>query len=222
MVFYSISWANFLRNNCSPFAVLCRLLYSTVGNPRPTRTLVGSAFSPAAAAVVVPDFNEPNTAAIGTLYTFLSPAFDSSNVDNSLITFSLEGESFQAFVDLDGHCTRTGFSGNSVEGYCHFTYTASSEDTILGTFAAEGPLLNPDTGANDASIDPCSSLLVTGGTGVFVAVQGVVAFCPAVLDNSLSPPLVESLPLTLDLFDDVDGYLHNVDLALDLEFLMME
>lgn len=194
---------------------------SVVGNPRPTLSLTGEAFSPAAVTAVVPDFASPSSGDLGTQYPFFSGTFDSQDISNSLLSFTLEGEDIQAFADLDGYCTRTGFSSNSVEGYCHFTYTVSSDDEVLGRFTAEGPLLNPDTGANDASVNPCSSLLVTGGTQLFVAVQGAVAFCPSVLDQSFTPPLVESLPLTLDLFDDVDGYLHIIDLNLDQEFAMM-
>lgn len=193
----------------------------TIGNPRPTLSLSGEAFSPPAAVVVFPDFAAPNSGDLGTVYTFASGTFDPQNVNSDVLTFTLEGESITATADLDGYCTRTGFPSNSVQGYCHFTYTVAADEVVLGSFAAEGPLLNPDTGASDASINPCSSLLVTGGTGLFVAVQGAVAFCPVVLDTTFDPPLVESLPLTLDLFDDVDGYLHNIELSLDEEFALL-
>ena len=104
-----------------------------------------------------------------------------------------------------------------MEGYCHFTYTVDDpmDFTVMGSFVAEGPLTNP----NMMEGNPCAALQVTGGTGIFTASSGLVSVCPSILNEDFSPPFIESLPLGQDLFEDVDGYLHVIDMQLDEEFV---
>lgn len=90
-----------------------------------------------------------------------------------------------------------------------------SSFSTIGTFVAEGPLTNP----NMMSSNPCGGLQVTGGTGIFTASTGLVAFCPSILNEDFRPPLIESLPTGQDLFEDSDGYLHLIDMSLDEDFV---
>jgi hypothetical protein len=63
------------------------------------------------------------------------------------------------------------------------------------------------------------TITVTGGTGLFTGISGLVEVMPAVLDYTFDPPLIESAPEGTDLFDEVDGYLHEFLLEADQEFL---
>lgn len=171
---------------------------------------------------VVADETSPDPFALGTVYPFSNWTVSSEDIESDLIEVTL-GEGSDAsqallWVRLDGYCTRTGSSTNTIEGYCHFTYTVydPTAGESLGSFVAEGPVTNPNM-----SFVTCSSLAVTGGTSLFQATTGLVMFCPAVLDTDLSPPLVESLPEGSDLFEDVDGYLHMIELSLDEEFVVL-
>jgi hypothetical protein len=187
------------------------------GSSRPTISLFGEAVSDKALLAVVPDTTNPDPFAVGTVYPFGSTTSNPSDSDSELIDLTLDGVVAQVAVRLDGYCTRTGTPDNTVEGYCHFTYTIDdpSSFTTLGSFVAEGPMTNP----NVMEFGPCASLQVTGGTGILTAAIGLVGFCPSILNNDFSPPLVESLPLGDDLFEDVDLYLHLIDMSLDEEFV---
>lgn len=154
---------------------------------------------------------------MGTVYPFGNVTYNPTNREVELIDLSLDGALVQLQVRLDGYCTRTGTADNTVEGYCHFTYTVDDPTSFvtLGSFTAEGPLTNPNM-----MIDtPCSSLQVTGGTGLFTAATGLIAFCPSIYNEDID--LIESLPVGEDLFEDVDAYLHIIDMLLDEEFLYL-
>ena len=191
-------------------------IYSFIGNPRPTIALSGEAFSPKSIGPVLTGSSSQDPFAQGTVYPFGTSALNAEDTTSDFIDITIEGTDTQVFVELDGYCTRTGFSTDTVEGYCHFTYTVFdplSFNTPIGKFVAEGPLTNPNL-----SFNPCTSLQVTGGTGIFIASNGMVAFCPAIIDEL---GMVESLPLSQDLFEDVGGYLHLIDLVLDQEFAIV-
>ncbi len=187
----------------------------TPGSPRPALSLTGEAVSPAALLAVVPDTTAPDPFAVGTVYPFGNSTFSPSYAD--VVDFLLEGEPVRFAVRLDGYCTRIGTPEDTTEGYCHFTYTVDDPRSLsnIGTFVAEGPVTNP----NMMSSNPCGGLQVTGGTGIFTASSGLVAFCPSIFNDDFTPPLIESLPAGRDVFEDADGYLHLIDMDLDEEFV---
>lgn len=166
---------------------------------------------------VVPDTSNPDPLDVGTVYLFGNSTYNPSNIDSEIIDIVLDGVAAQLTVRLDGYCTRTGTPDNTVEGYCHFTYRVDDPFvfTTIGSFVAEGPLTNP----NMMQFSTCSSLQITGGTGIFTASTGLVAFCPSILNEDFTPPLVESLPAGEDIFEGADAYLHIIDMNLDQEFV---
>lgn len=182
---------------------------------RPTLSLTGEAVSPPAVLAVVPNPARPDPLDVGTLYPFNNYTYSPSYRD--VVDFFLEGELIPLSVRLDGYCTRTGTSDSTVIGYCHFTYTADDPRAFsnIGEFVVEGTLSNPSM----SSSNPCGGLQVTGGTGIFTASTGIVAFCPATLNQRYSPPLIESLPTGDDVFQDAEAYLHLIDMSLDQEFV---
>lgn len=159
---------------------------------------------------VVPDSTFPDSLALGTVYPFGNWTSNPQDIRIEEVLVTIDGAPTTVWVFLDGICTRTGTPDNSVEGYCHFTYSVYDPltDAMIGTFATEGVLLNP-----------CSTTPVIGGTGIFIATTGLVEICGAVEDETFIPPMVDSMPPNLDIFDGVDGYLHTIELLIDEEFL---
>eukprot|EP00934_Nitzschia_sp_Nitz4_P005251 Nitzschia sp. Nitz4//scaffold71_size96697//67313//68287//NITZ4_004702-RA/size96697-augustus-gene-0.146-mRNA-1//1//CDS//3329557268//5241//frame0 len=189
---------------------------------RATIALSGNFFSPAAVATVVPVPSDPDPTSIGTAYTFYNWTSHPDDIDNNIIEMTVGSgddiSTVELWVLLDGYCTRTGTPQNTIEAYCHFSYSVydPTAGESLGIFVAQGPVVN-----TDLAFVPCGSLAVTGGTSLFQAATGVVSFCPAILDESLDPPLVESLSIGLDLFEDAQGYLHQAEFSLDEEFVTL-
>jgi hypothetical protein len=159
---------------------------------------------------VVPDTSNPDPFAVGTVYPFGNTTYNPSTT-TPFIDLVLDGVNVEFEIRLDGYCTRTGTPDNTVEAYCHFTYTVIDPAIAVnaGGFVAEGPLSNPQ-------FLPCSPLHVTGGTGIFTAASGLVGVCPSILDGI---GMIESLPEGEDLFEDVDAYLHLIDMSLDEQFV---
>lgn len=193
---------------------LCILSFAP-GQPRPTLLLEGRAASPPA-LLAVPVAGGTDTKAVGTVYPFGNQTYNADSWGDIMVPVFVEKERLMVKIRLDGYCTRTGTPENTVEGYCHFTYTVANPDSdiTLGQMTVEGPLANPNVAENN----PCSGLQVTGGAGFLTAVSGMVQFCPSVLNDVFTPPVVSSLPSGSDLFDDVDGYEHILLLQLDEEF----
>ncbi len=146
--------------------LLCSVSFVPGAPSRPTLSLTGEAVSPPALLAVVPNPASPNPLEVGTLYPFNNHTYSPSYSD--VIDFYLEGELIPLSVRLDGYCTRTGTSDNTVIGYCHFTYTAEDPQAFanIGQFVVEGTLTNPSM----SSSNPCGGLHVTGGTGIYCIV----------------------------------------------------
>lgn len=125
----------------------------------------------------------------------------------------VDGEEVIIWISLDGYCTRFGTPDNSVQGYCHFTYTAYDPESLLisGSFAAEGFLVD-ETQPGEFTI--------LGGTGILTGASGIVEISPAALDSAMNPPLVVSPPAGSDVFNGVAGYVHYFEVQADLFFFM--
>ena len=146
----------------------------------------------------------------GTVYTFSNVVTDDQDITSELVHLIIDGAYSAAHVFLDGYCTRT---GASAAGYCHFTWSLFDirDDYFLGSISGQGILQH-------SALDP-GNIAVTGGTGLFTGVTGVVEVDPAVVDERYDPPFVESAPEGTDVFDEVDGYLHTFFLEANQEFL---
>jgi hypothetical protein len=185
------------------------------GNPRPTILLETRAASPPA-LLSVPVGGSTDSFAVGTIYPFGNLTYNADSWGDILVPVYVQNEELMVNIRLDGYCTRTGSSDNTVEGYCHFTYTAVDPQLLftIGQLTAEGPLANPNIMENN----PCSALQVTGGTGFMTGANGMVQFCPSILNDVFTPPVVASLPSGGDLFEDAQAYEHILSIQLDQEF----
>jgi len=180
--------------------------------PRETLSVTGEAFSSDAVVVVPVDAQAVNTTDIGTVYTFGQWASNVQNISSFDVPLQVDGETATFWIELDGYCTRVGL-GDGPHGYCHFTYTAMDPmtSTMLGSFVAQGYVIGTIS---------VSTLAVTGGVGIFNGVSGLVELEPSVVDNAIQPPFVESAPINTDSLDDVDGYLHILELRLLAQFAL--
>ena len=156
-----------------------------------------------------------DTLQAGTVYTFDDYARNSYDIGIFEVDLFIQDFVLVVWVTLDGFCTRTrdALFGETSGGYCHFTYSLYDPtfDTLIGTFAAEGTFL-------DAS--SVAVLTVTGGTEALIGITGSVAIQPSLLDYSFSPPLLLSA-FGGDVFDSVDGYVHELTLQGDPSFLII-
>lgn len=186
------------------------------GQPRPTILLEGRVASPPA-LLSAPVGGNTDPTSIGTIYPFGNVTFNADAYGDIMIPLYIEQQELVVNIRLDGYCTRTGNPPTTVEGYCHFTYTITDPSSFItiGLLTAEGPLANPNMMENN----PCSGLQVTGGTGAMTAASGMVQFCPSALNYVFSPPLLVSLPLGDDLFEDAEAYEHILSIFLDQEFV---
>jgi hypothetical protein len=173
-----------------------------------------AASPPALLSIPIGGSTDPRT--VGTIYPFGNTTYNADAWGDILVPVSIEKEMLLVNIRLDGYCTRTGTSDNTVEGYCHFSYTAvdPEQQFTIGQLTVEGPLANPNVMENN----PCSALAVTGGTGFMTGAGGMVQFCPSVLNDIFTPPVVSSLPMGADLFEDAQGYEHIFTVLLDEEF----
>ena len=182
--------------------------------PRPVATIWGEAYSAQTTiAPVYPDPLVPDSKDLGTVYLYTNWTTNVQDIDMFEIPVYVDGEEVIIWISLDGYCTRFGTAENSAQGYCHFTYTAYDPETLLisGSFAAEGFLIDAATPGE---------FTVLGGTGILTGASGIVEVSPAVLDATMTPPLVVSPPETADIFDDVTGYVHYFEIEADLFFFM--
>jgi hypothetical protein len=179
----------------------------------PRIAITGEAFSPAfSAAIPVGVENRRNLQSgyfqPGTVYLFNNYAVNTTNVTLFEIQISFDSEPAGLFwAYLDGKCTRM----SEGTGYCHFGYTISDPDTgfILGTFVAEGVM--------EEAME-WGQMNVKGGTQLFMGMEGLVLIQAAILNTNFDPALIESA--TGDVFEDVDGYLHYLELSADPAFLL--
>jgi hypothetical protein len=161
----------------------------------------------------------PNTLDLGTVYLYSNWTNVVSDVTQSEIPVFVDGEEALLWIALDGYCTRIAVPDTTTEtddtpqAYCHFTYTVYDPETLLvaGGFVAQGFLI-------DATFP--GQFIATGGFGLLTGVTGLVEVSPATLDTSMAPPLVASAAPGSDIFDQVDGYLHNFLLDADIFFFL--
>ena len=109
----------------------------------------------------------------------------------------------------------TAETDDTPQAYCHYTYSIYDPETLLvaGGFVAQGFLVD--------STFP-GQFIATGGFGLLTGVTGLVEITPASLDTTMEPPLVVSAVPGSDIFDGVDGYLHNFLLQADIFFFLPE
>lgn len=162
-------------------------------------------------APVYPDVLVPDTRDLGTVFLYNNWTMSVKDTSVWEIEVLVDGERIIVWISLDGYCTRIGTPDNSVQGYCHYTYTVYDPDTMLasGGFAAQGFLVDSTTPG---------ALTITGGFGLLTGGSGVVEISPAVLDSAMDPPLVAPPPADADLFDSVDGYVHYFEVKADQFF----
>jgi hypothetical protein len=187
--------------------------HSIIFPPSPTVSITALAFSTPPVAVVPVDPITNSTTDVGTVYIYGNWTTSVEDISIWEIPASIDGELAFVWVILDGYCTRTGDGFQSLEGYCHFTYSIFDpigDNLMLGKFVAEGGLpAPPGVGA----------LTVVGGTGLFIGTTGLVMISGAIFDNI---GMIESAPAGLDIFDDVDGFLHSIEIEADQFFFLGE
>ena len=175
---------------------------------RPTVSITGTAFGPKShvAVLTAPDASPFDA---GTQYPFDDWAASVNNVEDAGIYINIGGRTDGPFnVYVDGICTRL---TESAAGSCNFAwnvYDPNTDGAFVGGFIGQGVMPHEGRG----------SMVVTGGSGLFTGLYGVAEVGPAKLGEG-SPPVVESEPKGLDVFEEVDGYLHVFFLVADQEFL---
>jgi hypothetical protein len=153
-----------------------------------------------------------STADVGTVFLYGNWTSNVQDITMWEIPATVDGEVVVVWVTLDGYCTRTGDGSQSLEGYCHFTYSVFDpvDNLLIGKFVAEGGLAAPPG---------VGVLTVVGGTGLFIGTTGLVMVSGAVFDDI---GMLESAPAGLDIFDGVDGFLHSLEIAADQFFFLGE
>ena len=114
---------------------------------------------------------------------------------------------------IDGYCLRIRPPDkNTVQGHCIFTYTAVDPNTNLvsGSFTAQDIIVN--------AIVP-GQLTVLGGTGVMTGASGLVEILPAEIDGRFFAPVLIQPQEMSDPFDEVAGWAHYFEIAVDKLFV---
>ena len=145
--------------------------------------------SPNANAFIGPTGVGMDPLALGAVFTFSNRTRNVQNIEDFVFPAFANGEEAAVLGMVDGYCTRTGDTSNSIVTYCHFTYSLydAADMELLGTVVAQGAIPpSPTAGV----------LTVTGGTGYFVGATGLVEIVGCLLVGD--PPMLVSSNSTTD------------------------